>query len=62
MATAVTLTSSRNGGRSAPARPLNHLAGVAGRADTPVIVVVPETNLLDWREDQALVVPLSGPL
>ena len=41
---------------------LNHLAGVADRADTPVIVVVPETNLLHWREDQALVVPVSGPL
>ena len=39
---------------------LNHLAGVADRADTPVIVVVPETNLLHWREDQALVVPRLG--
>jgi hypothetical protein len=37
---------------------LEHFADIAKRADAPVIVVVPETNLLDWREERALIVPI----
>ena len=37
---------------------LEHLADIANRADAPVIVIVPETNLLDWREDRAPIVPI----
>ncbi|MCP4410808.1 MAG: hypothetical protein GY807_24320 [Gammaproteobacteria bacterium] len=34
------------------------LAGIADRLGIPVILVVPETNLNDWREDQNPIVPL----
>ncbi len=37
---------------------LDRLAAVATKAAIPVIVVVPETNLLDWREDAAPLVPV----
>jgi hypothetical protein len=40
---------------------LDRLAAAAAKAAIPMIVVVPETNLLDWREDASPLVPfLAG--
>ena len=37
---------------------LDRLATIAGNTGTRVIVVVPEFNLLDWREDRTWLVPI----
>jgi hypothetical protein len=37
---------------------MDRLAAIAKSAGVPVIVVVPESNLLDWREDSAWLAPV----